>query len=88
MRSFVDLERDGKSEEAGVIQSFFDRVNDHRPQLVSWNGGGFDLPVLQQRGMRHGVVAGRYWDMGRIRTATASTATTTTSAATTCVTST
>jgi predicted PolB exonuclease-like 3'-5' exonuclease len=64
VRSFVDLERDGKSEEASVIQSFFDRVNDHRPQLVSWNGGGFDLPVLQQRGLRHGVVAGRYWDMG------------------------
>jgi len=64
LRSFVDLERDGKSEEAGVIQSFFDRVNDHRPQLVSWNGGGFDLPVLQQRGLRHGVVAGRYWEMG------------------------
>jgi len=64
VRSFVDLERDGKSEEAGVIQAFFDRVNDHRPQLVSWNGGGFDLPVLQQRGLRHGVVAGRYWEMG------------------------
>jgi len=64
VRSFVDLERDGRSEEAGVIQAFFDRVNDHRPQLVSWNGGGFDLPVLQQRGLRHGVVAGRYWEMG------------------------
>jgi predicted PolB exonuclease-like 3'-5' exonuclease len=64
VRSFVDLERDGKSEEAAVIQSFFDRVDDRRPQLVSWNGGGVDLPVLQQRGLRHGVVAGRYWDMG------------------------
>jgi len=64
VRSFVDLERDGRSEEAAVIQQFFDRVDDHRPQLVSWNGGGFDLPVLQQRGLRHGVVAGRYWDMG------------------------
>jgi 3'-5' exonuclease len=64
VRSFVDLERDGRSEEAAVIQSFFDRVDDRRPQLVSWNGGGFDLPVLQQRGLRHGVVAGRYWDMG------------------------
>jgi predicted PolB exonuclease-like 3'-5' exonuclease len=65
VRSFVDLERDGKSEERGVIQSFFDRVDERRPQLVSWNGGGFDLPVLQQRGLRHGVVAGRYWDMGQ-----------------------
>jgi predicted PolB exonuclease-like 3'-5' exonuclease len=65
VRSFVDLERDGKSEEAAVIQSFFDRVDERRPQLVSWNGGGFDLPVLQQRGLRHGVVAGHYWDMGQ-----------------------
>jgi 3'-5' exonuclease len=64
VRSFVDLERDGKSEEASVIQAFFDRVDGRRPQLVSWNGGGFDLPVLQQRGLRHGVVAGRYWEMG------------------------
>ena len=64
VRSFVDLERDGRSQEADVIQEFFDRVDSHRPQLVSWNGGGFDLPVLQQRGLRHGVVAGRYWDMG------------------------
>jgi predicted PolB exonuclease-like 3'-5' exonuclease len=65
VRSFVDLERDGKSEEAAVIQEFFNRVDERRPQLVSWNGGGFDLPVLQQRGLRHGVVAGRYWDMGQ-----------------------
>jgi 3'-5' exonuclease len=65
VRSFVDLERDGRSEERGVIQAFFDRVDERRPQLVSWNGGGFDLPVLQQRGLRHGVVAGRYWDMGQ-----------------------
>jgi len=65
VHSFVDLERDGRSEEGDVIQAFFDRVEKHRPQLVSWNGGGFDLPVLQQRGMRHGVVAARYWDLGQ-----------------------
>ena len=65
VRSFVDLERGGRSEEGDVIQAFFDRVEKYRPQLVSWNGGGFDLPVLQQRGLRHGVVAGRYWDMGQ-----------------------
>ena len=65
VRSFVDLERDGRSEEGDVIQAFFNRVEKHRPQLVSWNGGGFDLPVLQQRGLRHGVVAERYWDMGQ-----------------------
>jgi 3'-5' exonuclease len=64
VRSFVDDESEGRSHEAEVIQEFFNRIEQHRPQLVSWNGGGFDLPVLQQRGLRHGVVAGKYWDMG------------------------
>ena len=36
----------------------------HTPDLVTWNGGGFDLPVLHYRGLRHGVVADKYWDMG------------------------
>ena len=31
---------------------------------MSWNGGGFDLPVLHYRGMLHGVAAPRYWDQG------------------------
>ncbi len=65
VRSFVDKEEGGASQEKDVVQCFFDRIEQHKPQLVSWNGGGFDLPVLQQRGLRHGVVAGKYWDMGQ-----------------------
>ena len=61
VHSFVD--RDGRSE-GKVIQSFFHRIEKHVPQLVSWNGGGFDLPVLHYRGLRHGVEANKYWDMG------------------------
>jgi 3'-5' exonuclease len=61
VQSFVDL--DGRSEGA-VIQTFFDKIEKHQPQLVSWNGGGFDLPVLHYRGLQHGVVADKYWDMG------------------------
>lgn len=61
VHSFVD--RDGASE-GKVIQNFFRTVEQKTPQLVSWNGGGFDLPVLHYRGLRHGVVAGKYWDLG------------------------
>jgi len=61
VHSFVD--RDGQSE-GKVIQSFFSTIEKHQPQLVSWNGGGFDLPVLHYRGLRHGVEAGKYWDLG------------------------
>lgn len=53
-----------KSTEAEIIQRFFDGVEKFTPQLVSWNGGGFDLPVLHYRGLIHRVTAPRYWDMG------------------------
>ena len=56
VHSFVD--RDGHSE-GKVIQTFFHTIEKHQPQLVSWNGGGFDLPVLHYRGLRHGVEASK-----------------------------
>ncbi len=58
--SIGEPERD----ERAAIQRFFDGIEKHTPQLVSWNGGGFDLPVLQLRGLLHGVTAPRYWDLG------------------------
>lgn len=61
VHSFVD--RDSASE-GRIIQQFFKTVEQKVPQLVSWNGGGFDLPVLHYRGLRHGVVANKYWDLG------------------------
>jgi len=50
--------------EASLIQSFFGTIERHTPQLVSWNGGGFDLPVLHYRGLLAGVSAARYWELG------------------------
>jgi hypothetical protein len=54
----------GGETEGELIQRFFDGVDKYTPQLVSWNGGGFDLPVLHYRGLINGVSARRYWDMG------------------------
>jgi hypothetical protein len=31
--------------EGEIIQRFFDGIDKFTPQIVSWNGGGFDLPV-------------------------------------------
>jgi hypothetical protein len=50
--------------EKDAIQKFFDGVEKYTPQLVSWNGGGFDLPVLNYRAMMHGVSAPRFWEQG------------------------
>jgi 3'-5' exonuclease len=63
VHSLVDRTPDG-SGEGDVIQQFFNVVERKVPQLVSWNGGGFDLPVLHLRGMQRGVEANQYWDMG------------------------
>ena len=53
-----------ESSEEELLQRFFDGIERHSPTLVSWNGGGFDLPVLHYRALRHGVIAERYWESG------------------------
>jgi predicted PolB exonuclease-like 3'-5' exonuclease len=55
---------DAGESEAALIRRFFDGIEKYTPQLVSWNGGGFDLPVLHYRSLIHGIVAPRYWDQG------------------------
>ena len=52
------------SDEAELLQRFFDGLDRYRPDLVSWNGGGFDLPVLHYRALRHAVQAPVYWEVG------------------------
>lgn len=51
-------------DEARLIQGFFGTIDRYTPQLVSWNGGGFDLPVLHYRALINRVRAPRYWDLG------------------------
>lgn len=43
--------------EVGLVQRFYAEIERHTPVLVSWNGGGFDLPVLVYRALRHRVRA-------------------------------
>jgi predicted PolB exonuclease-like 3'-5' exonuclease len=58
--SIGEPERD----ERAAIQKFYDGLDKLVPQLISWNGGGFDLPVLNYRGLVLGVSAPRFWDTG------------------------
>ena len=53
----ADSERD-------IVQRFFDGIEKYTPQLVSWNGSSFDLPVLHYRAMLHGIPGCCYWDLG------------------------
>lgn len=47
-----------------LLAGFFKTIERYTPRLVSWNGSGFDLPVLHYRSLIHGVPAPRYWDTG------------------------
>ena len=53
-----------ESEEAELVRRFFDGIDRYTPDLVSWNGGGFDLPVLHYRALKHSIQAPRYWEHG------------------------
>lgn len=50
--------------EAELIKRFYDGLDRFTPDLVSWNGSGFDLPVLHYRAMAHRIQAPRYWETG------------------------
>lgn len=52
------------SSEKELLQRFYDGLEKYNPTLVSWNGSGFDLPVLHFRSLLHGVAAHHYWQIG------------------------
>ena len=55
---------DRDADEAEIIGRFFEGIERYSPELVSWNGGGFDLPVLHYRALKNGIQAPRYWETG------------------------
>jgi predicted PolB exonuclease-like 3'-5' exonuclease len=55
------------ADEAGMLATFADLVEARRPQLISWNGRGFDLPVLVLRSLRQGLAWPWYYGEGEYR---------------------
>jgi predicted PolB exonuclease-like 3'-5' exonuclease len=55
---------DLNSGEPELLARFFDGIEKYLPDLVSWNGGGFDLPVLHYRSLKAGIQAPHYWETG------------------------
>lgn len=56
---------DVDADEKELVTRFFQGIEKYTPNLVSWNGNGFDLPVLHYRALKHGVPAQRYWENGQ-----------------------
>ncbi len=51
-------------DEKKLLQGFFGYFERLRPRLVSYNGRGFDLPVLKYRAMVHGIQASWLYQAG------------------------
>jgi 3'-5' exonuclease len=47
----------GERSEKELIQAFVDKIAELKPQLVTFNGNSFDLPVLRYRAMTHSIAA-------------------------------
>jgi predicted PolB exonuclease-like 3'-5' exonuclease len=55
---------DAGSDEADLVRRFYGGIDRYLPDLVSWNGSGFDLPVLHYRALKNNIQAPRYWETG------------------------
>ena len=62
VRPLVLGEEDAKESE--LIMRFFRGLGHYVPDLVTWNGAAFDLPVLNFRALRHEIQAKNYWETG------------------------
>ena len=57
---------DGK-EEPGILNDFAQFVEERRPCLVTYNGRGFDMPVIANRCFRHGITLHYYYAARDVR---------------------
>ncbi|MCY3988752.1 MAG: 3'-5' exonuclease [Gammaproteobacteria bacterium] len=62
VRPLVLGEEDAKESE--LIMRFFRGLGHYVPDLVTWNGAAFDLPVLNFRALRHEIQTKIYWETG------------------------
>jgi predicted PolB exonuclease-like 3'-5' exonuclease len=53
-----------QSNEADLLNEFFELIEARKPTLVSWNGSAFDLPVIHYRSLKNSVNAPGYWEKG------------------------
>lgn len=55
---------DIESGEQDLLQRFYSGIERYTPTLVSWNGSGFDLPVIRYRSLLYPINAEHYWENG------------------------
>jgi 3'-5' exonuclease len=54
-------------DEPGILSDFAKFLEDRQPTLVTYNGRGFDLPVIASRCLRHGISFRHYYASRDVR---------------------
>jgi len=54
-------------DERGILEDFAAVLNERKPCLVTFNGRGFDLPVIAARCLRHGIPLPQYYQSRDVR---------------------
>ncbi len=53
---------DEHSTERDLLHRFFAGIERYNPQLVTWHGNGFDLPIINHRSLLYTLDARAYWE--------------------------
>jgi len=56
-----------EKDELGMLEDFSKLILERSPTLVTYNGRGFDLPVIANRCLRHGVPFSHYYQSRDVR---------------------
>ena len=54
-------------DEAGILEDFTRTMEERQPTLVTFNGRGFDMPVIATRCFRHGIPFRHYYRSREVR---------------------
>jgi predicted PolB exonuclease-like 3'-5' exonuclease len=54
-------------DEPEILIDFAKFIEDRRPTIVTWNGRGFDMPVIAARCLRHGITLRHYYSSRDVR---------------------
>ena len=52
---------DKSTTESELLQLLFEEIDNKKPDLVSWNGSHFDMPVIRYRAMKNSLTLPKHW---------------------------
>lgn len=52
---------DETTSEAKLLNLFFEEIDKRKPEMISWQGADFDLPIIRYRALKYGITLPHHW---------------------------